>query len=346
MALLWCDSFSHYATADVPKKYPVLRESTSTIYPTGGRRGGGSCYLGVAASLGGAVASKDEVFIGSACFLGSLTGGLMGCNGSANMGHVGIRTTALGAIEARKLGGQGFSFVWYTGYGSAIGRSADGVIGIGSWYYVEMYCKIHATDGVVVVRVNEVEVLRLENVDTLNTTGGQGATISQAGITGGATHCDFYVCDATGAVNNTFLGEVRVDCHFPTANPTHSDWTPSAAVDNHETVDEPAQNGDTDYNSTGTNDAMDTFEVEHLKNAGGLLHGVQVVVCDTKEDAGSCEVAHVARINSTDYVDATTHAPSAGSYIMFSKMYDKQPDDTNWNETDFNDFEVGYKKVS
>lgn len=42
----------------------------------------------------------------------------------------------------------------------------------------------------------------------------------------GANHFqDLYLCDATGAVNNDFLGDVRIECLIPSADAVNNGWT-------------------------------------------------------------------------------------------------------------------------
>jgi hypothetical protein len=156
---------------------------------------------------------------------------------------------------------------------------------------------------------------------------------------------DLYVLDTSGSLNNDFLGDVRVDAHYPvTPDGTNHAWTPSTGSDNFAMVDEVTPNI-TDYNSTNTPDAVDTFHMEAFKNSGASIKGLQLSLYHSKEDAGACLVAPVTLTHATEYVGDNV-APSESSYLYNRTCQDANPySGVGWSESEFNVVEVGYKKT-
>jgi len=224
----------------------------------------------------------------------------------------------------------------------AAAATGPGVVHSAEWYYVETKIVAHPTAGSIELRVNGVVQINATNLNTsVDSASNQIRTVTVAVCN---VVDDLYVLDSASDVNNTFLGDVRIDAHFPNQDGFHKAWTPSTGSDHWELVNETAPNT-TDYNSTLDLNAIDTLSCEHLKNAGASLKAVQLNVCVTKDITGPCVMTPLIRVDSTDYPNATTFPPSEGSYEYIHQPYNKQPDGTNWNETDFNNSEFGYKKT-
>jgi hypothetical protein len=153
---------------------------------------------------------------------------------------------------------------------------------------------------------------------------------------------DVYILDSSGTLND-FLGDVRIEAHFPKGPGSSTGWTPSAGANWETTDDQPAPNT-TDYNSTTTLNAADTLDVQNLKNTGGTIQGVQMLLYHKKNDAGGSLVAPVVRVGGSDYVGAD-FAPSDSSWRYERRVYEKDPTGAAWTESSFNAAEFGYKKT-
>lgn len=340
MALLFIDGFDHYATADILKKWTVVN-SAVWISNVGRRAGSGlyvnnnTAYIYKAISPSSATAIVGGAFnISSAGAVPLFIGG-----GPLNYTHIFLEMAANGAINVYR---QGNGLAPYTPQATLLGTTEADVVGFSSWSYIELKVYVHDSNGTVDVRVNGVSKLSLSSQDTAY----NGTTISIAGCGYGAYYYvdDFYICDTSGSTNNDFLGDVCVDAHYPTAEGATHDWTPSTGANNAALIDETAPNT-TDYNSTSTLNAVDTFMIEDLKNTGSNLLGVQLNLCHSKEDAGDCLIAPVSRPVSTD-IPGTDVAPSLSSYVYNTTMYEVNPGNSApWTESAFNATEFGYKKT-
>lgn len=350
MSMQFCDSFSHYATADITKKY--LQNSGGSISATGGRRGQGCLRHGFQGTTTAPVMSgDDEVYVG---FAMKTTGvGQRGpfCGfGDENYGTIIMVCNEDGSVTPYQ------NWAAMLSVNNNVSRSPIGTptapwtLNWDNWYYIEVYLKAHASAGVITLRVNGITIKTWTNLDTRNGMGTASTRITQFAFFAGhmnmdAYFCDLYINDANGSVNNGFLGDVRVDPHFPIEDGTTLEWTPSTGSDHFEMVNEVNPDLGVTYNTTNTLNAIDTLVLEDLKNNGGTIKGVQMVVLDDKTDAGPCTVAPVVRIDGVNYASVDSHAPSETSYVYARKVYDVQPDTTAWNETDFNASEWGYKKT-
>jgi hypothetical protein len=192
--------------------------------------------------------------------------------------------------------------------------------------------------------VNEVLELNLTGLNTHPA--GSTAEIWLIGLRGGSYMNsgrldDLYILDGNGTLND-FLGDVRVEAHYPKGPGNSAGWTPSTGA-NWETTDERPPNA-TDYNYTTTLNAQDTLDVEDLKNAGGAIKGIQMLLYHKKNEAGGCLMAPIVRVGGVDYVGAD-FAPSDSSWRYDRWVHEKDPAGATWTESSFNAAEFGYKKT-
>jgi len=339
MAMLFIDSFDFYTSAEMGKKY--VQNVGGAIGATSGRRGGGGFSSGIVGVL--LPTNSGIVTMGAACYAGCWL-----CFANESQIQLGIIGNGNGGLTIwRTQTGYGnWSSSWtVNGAGYVIGTTRNGIIAAGNWYYIEVEAKLHGSTGHVIIHVNGVnEPTTPDCSSAVNTLQGGTTNILYVGLQVRAD--DFYVLDSSGSINNTFLGDVRVDAHFPmTPAGAHSEWTRSTGADQWATVDETAPNI-TDYNSTPTLNAIDTLTLENLKNSGGTIAAVQTLLYNSKSDAGPCVIAPVLRSGGTDYAGSGV-APSTDSWNYSRTVYDQNPSGpAAWDETAFNALEVGYKKTA
>jgi hypothetical protein len=344
MALLFMDSFDHYAAADVLLKWTGGGISTLT---SPGRLGGSAGRITNAQSngltKGLSAASGTTLVVGfgfrSANFGGSVN--FFGV-GEATALHAGLQANNDGSFSAVRLSASALG-----NPGTVLGTTAPGVISLNTWYHLQVKIVVHDTAGVVEVRLNgaATPVLSVTGVDTRNAATGVATQVvlSYASNAGGGTdYDDLWVCDTTGAAPwNTYLGDCRVDARFPNGAGSTTGWTPTPAVANYQNVDDPTPNGDTDYNSTLTIGATDTFAVQDVAVPGAPLYGVQVSMSAKKSDAGACTLAPmVAGVQGAAVAPATTYTYATVPYAL------NPNGNVPWTEAAFNAAEFGYVRVS
>lgn len=163
------------------------------------------------------------------------------------------------------------------------------------WTYIEIRLLISNTVGEIEVKANGIQVLNETNLDTLGDSGATGFdTIRLLGGDGADDSDiseqwlidDFYALDGTGSANNTFLGPIKVETLFPSAEGTTINFTPSTGTDNSANVDENPKTDDTDYNSSlDTASNKDLFAADNLTSIT-TINAVQVVNQARVEEAG------------------------------------------------------------
>jgi hypothetical protein len=157
---------------------------------------------------------------------------------------------------------------------------------------------------------------------------------------------DYWLCDSLGAVNNDFLGDLRIEARFPDAVGNASGWTNSSgnSTNNFSYVDDPAPTGDTDYVETDTVNAIDTYNHQNLSATSGTINAVTVYKYAKKTDGGACDMAPVVRYGGTDAVGATVALSS--SYKYESQVYEVNPVTAGpWGVAGVNSAEFGHKRL-
>ena len=242
----------------------------------------------------------------------------------------------------------GILFAWRGTTATVLGAPA-GALTANAWNYVEVKVTISDTVGVVAVRLGGASVLNLTAQDTRNA-GNATANIVQLGPGGsmGALslhYDDIYILDATGTVNNDFLGDCKVEQLLPNGAGATTAWTPSAGS-NYTCVDDVPPNGDTDYVSSATAGQTDTYAYGDLSVAtSGTVKAVQATASCRKDDAGARTLALVARPGSTDRVGATQSV--LDTYSMLAQVWDQNPDtSTAWTVAAVNASSFGQRLIS
>lgn len=342
MALLFMDGADHYATADLYNKWTNFwgGGANLSINATAGRRGGGALQ-GLNDSRGPektVTTASDTCIVGFAYKSAALPGGTVEFIhiSDSSVQHITVNITVAGLFEVRR----GATF------GTVLGTSSVGLTA-GIYTYVEVKVKISDTVGTVEIRLNgsATPILNLTGQDTRN---GGTAGWSRVGVAPSINSTgyidDLYIADAAGSLNNDFLGDVRVDAHYPTANGNTGNSTPSTGTDRAATVDETAPNT-TDYNTLTAINDKDTLVLANLIPTGSVIKGIQTSAYALKTDAGAASLALVTRSGGTDYDGASVALATAYNYVNEVRETDPATA-AAWTETNFNALEIGYKRTA
>ena len=340
MALLFMDSFDHYVTADFLEKYAALAGGP-VLTAAAGRRSSAAlvCQYGAYVTTRALAPASPTCLIGVAYKMMVMPGGTATPVLEIRSGGATQLTIALnpaGFLEARR----GLY------YGTLLGTTSVS-ISAGSFVCVEVQVLLHLSAGTVTIRFNGVEVLAVTGVNTCNSgTAGWDSVKLLNEASGAAHYDDLYIADGSGpAPWNGFLGDVRVDARYPTAEGASAQWTPSAGTDNALMVDETAPDDDTTYTATSTVGHTDTHVVQDAPVAGATVYGVQLNLSVKKMDAGACTIAPVVRHSGTNYPGAAV-APGTG-YGYQLAVYPTNPGTSAaWTEAGFNAAEFGYTRTA
>jgi hypothetical protein len=312
MSLRFMDSFSHYATAQLPLKW--FSASSYAGIAAGGRWGSGCLQLGGGSVVWQAASAQPTWTVGVA----------FQCVVAADERPIAILDSGTVQIDVRRDNSTGYLSVTRNGTVLATGATATS---LGLWYYLELQATINSTTGSYTLRINGVTELTATNVNTQAT---GNASANQVRISAGGNYGafyswfdDVYICDGMGSVNNTFLGDVRIQALLPTSDGANHAWTPSSGSDHYPLVNEVPPDGDTSYVGSSTVGQVDEYGMTTIAVSTGTVAGVQTLLYARKDDAGTRTIAPVVREGGTDYVGT---AVSLGtSYAYFPQIYEQDP---------------------
>lgn len=337
--LRFCDSFDHYATADITEKW-TTKTSSPTITASGGRRSTKSLQCPSASSgvtktldaqatwiIGVAVKPNTFPSTGAFALLGVLDAAAAQCD---------VRLKADGTLQI-------------TRNGTVLGTTAF-ALSLGVFCYVEFKVLISDTVGTAEVKVDGSSKLALTSQDTKSTANATANQIYLGDPLGVSNSCsvdfdDLYVCDAAGSTNNTYLGDSRVDACLPSGNGNSSGLTGSDgnSTDNYLLVDDPsAPDDDTTYVEHATVSTKDTYAITDITHTPSSIFGVQICANAKKDDAGTRSIATVTRSGGTD-TDGATQALST-AYLFYREIVEQDPNTSAaWLKAALNSAEFGIK---
>lgn len=224
----------------------------------------------------------------------------------------------------------------------------DYVLPLTTWIYVEVKATIHSSAGSVEVRINQETKLSLTNI---NTSAGGAGVINQVvlGARPGVEsfrkyHDDFYICDNNGALNNDFLGDVKVVRLKPNAAGDNTQFTPLSGA-NYTNVDEAFADGDSSYVSSDTAGNKDLYNVESLASTPASIYGVRATSTLRKNDAGALTARNVLKSGTTT-ANGSAVSPLT-TYAAFWEHYETDPNtSTAWTNSAISSLQVGIERVS
>lgn len=355
MALLFADSFDHYASADLTKKWTSVAVRAPTI--VAGRFGNGLQYSatnfstisdrGATKIFGG---TATTLIVGFAFKYASVvsTQGRLIYLGEAAAHHIGFQVNTSGKIELYSYGT------------SAVVLTSSTILTAGTWYYVEIKMVVaDSPSGSVQLRI-DAGLTEDQTVSGIDTRAAGTPIIDRihVGSTGNladgptVTYIldDLYILDDVdqsiaqpgSPANDDFLGDIRVQALFPAGNGAHSAWVGSDgnSVDNYQLVDEAAP-AIADYVESNVVGDEDTYTYSDLSATAGTVYGVQVLPYAWKSDAGSRQVASVARVSGTEETGPDQTLSTTEQYLPDIRGAD--PSGAQWTIASVNGAQFGVK---
>lgn len=346
MAVQFVDSFDHYQTADLSKKYnDAGGDGADSAVITGVRYRTGCQSLRLHSN--GYVSkilptSVEEMVMGFwwyPNYLGTDLNSIGWANRlvvwSSRIEDFYVGLNQNGTLSAYR------THMW----GPALMGTSVGGVTFQNGQYIEIKYKHSNTDGYVIVRRNGNVILNLSGIDSIgsNQTGGGDPLIASVAlwnvpVNHYAYFDDLYLADLTGGVNDDFLGDVNVVCLHPTGNGAESQWTGSDAdqVDNYALVDEDLLDT-ADYIESDAPGKTDTYPFQQILTGTPLA--VQLNVAVNKTDVGNRFVEGVARVGGVDY----TTSPLAVDLLPYilTEVMDQNPAGGAWDLATVNASEYG-----
>jgi len=224
--------------------------------------------------------------------------------------------------------------------------TAAGAISGAGWNYIEFKIKISDSVGTWDVRVNESSVMSGGPANTDQTGAGRPSHVRFGHVRStDLDYDDLYILDDQGAVNNDFLGDVRVQRLKPNGAGDSSDLTRNTGSTNWEAVDEDGEDGDTSYVESATATERDLYNYEPLAGLVGSVFGVIAKPVLKKSDAGSRTAKLLCSSGGSEDESGTIYP--AGSYVRQAKIFETDPNTSGlWLVDAVNSAQFGIEIVS
>lgn len=333
MAFRWADNFTTYATAQIPRS-GLYGNASASILVGGGRGGNDAITMTLNNAFWKILDNQATWIVGFAVQFTGIGSNRFVTLRDGTSDQVDIRTTAAGELQVTRNGTQ-------------LGITSGFDLALNTWYYIEFKATIHDTTGSFEVRVNGVTetALTASGVDTKNTANAFANRIQlwDNNTAGGVKFSDLYICDGTGSVNNTFIGDVKVIHLLVDGAGNYQQFTPSAST-NPTNVDEGKVDDDTTYNHTATAANKDSYTFGNVGQTGSVK-AVQLMAHIRKDDAGSRTARLLTRIAATDYFGPSESV--LDSYHVISQIRETNPNTAvAWTVGGVDGAEFGLELVS
>lgn len=280
-----------------------------------------------------ASADRDDLMVvGAAVKFSSLANDIF-LLGTLNTGGGGLNHTlriganANGSIRVERYDGS---------TGTTLGTTAAGMLTTGTWYYIELKVRMHASTGTVEVRTNGVTRLTLTSQ---NTAPSGEVTCYYVKLRSQAhTFDDVYILNEQGSSFTDFLGDIVIEATKPNGAGNSAQMTAFGGA----ASDQAALTDASD--TTGLEETTDTEKTtlahSNLTNTTLPVLGVQVWA-RAKIEVAPAAMNLIARSGATETDSAEITLTS--SYAWYQATFATKPGGGAWSASDVDAAEFGIK---
>jgi hypothetical protein len=159
---------------------------------------------------------------------------------------------------------------------------------------------------------------------------------------------DFYMCDPTGAQNNSFLGNTRILSQPPTGDGSDLNWTPSSGTAHWSLVNAyPINYGATEVTATAAGN-QDTYTYPALPGLGNftIMRAMQTAVyCESQGGGGANTIAGLVNIAGTNYPGSAQPTPAVWQRV--ATIFELDPaTGLAWTGPNANGAQFGQKRTA
>lgn len=348
MSLLWVEGFESFGTTNgsapvgLQQKYDnaVLDSAVGTVQA--GRISGhsmrlttGTTYIGKTVS-----ASASTLIVGFGFYMDAHATGeqviLQLWDETNIQGTLAIQTTGLWKYY------RGGTLIGSTG--TLLGTSSGSALVDGTWMYVELKVKIHATTGTVDININGVNTLSLTTQNTDRTSSGIVTGFMFEGSGTSADHTQFddvYVCDNAGSINNAMLGPQVVRMLLPSSDAGTNQFTPDSGSTHYNRLTENPQDTTT-YLADSTTGDRELFGVSGLNI--GSVNGLQINAVAAITDATVYSIKNSTHTSGGTDTDQSGATIADTNYQTVSNVLETNPQTSSqWVVSEVNSTQFGFK---
>ena len=347
MSMLFIDSFDHYITVDLIKKYDLASGATiETATPRNGLQ-----YAQFTTGSGNLI----KIFPSNTIWImgiGIRTLGTM--SGSQDHDIFEIADETEDSVNDTQLS---FQYNFDKKFRVVRGNEVSGVqLAISDstfdiddgWHYIEFQCIINNTTGSFSAQFDGVTIAGLTQTSQ-NTRNGSNdlanTIILRPVVAGGITDClydDYYIANGVAPGVQAMLGDMKIDALFPKADGNYEEFTPSSGTDAFVLVNINPPDDDTSYVESNTANQKNSFDMDDSGNF--VIHGVQHILDIRKTASNVRKVQHLARISGSDHKG--TSIRMGETFNMKTKMWETNPKTgSQWIAGEVNGSEFGMEVI-
>ncbi len=354
MTLRFIDSFDHYVT--ITDKWTA---ASGGAIEAGGRNGtqcvrlgdcggGAPCWIRLTVPGG----AKSELIFGAAFKAAAIAGtsgrifmGFKDSTGGFDNVQFGVAMNPANGHLQAVLGNDTFGGLSRQFDPHIVVAEGTTVLIAGAYFYLEIRVLFGAA-GSYTLKINEVVELTAAGVNTKFTAQSSADVVylQSNGSDPGFRFDDLYVIDTLGAVNNTYLGDVRVEALYPSADGFHGEWTPNAGVVHFNRVNEHPADEDSTYEFAAVAGLRDSFAFTDLSVGSAAIKGIQYLHRPRVESPGARSVNAFYRTGAIDFDDATALSLTTSYIYPIGDIVELNPaTGLAWTFAEINAAEWGFR---
>lgn len=316
MALKWVEGFESYSNLVnfLQFRYPIFNVPSASFQP--GRAIGNALQVNGTQFVTPTFTNHDVWTVGFAFKNVNLA------TANINMPLVDIRDLNTSQIT---LWFNPFTKIFGAMRGATVLCTGTFAITTGAWYYIEIQGYINAV-GTVQIHVNTIIDSTFAG-NTLTTANAYANNIgfrgpAAVGIGGSYQIDDFYINDGSTALNNTYLGDMKVEPVNVIKAGFYTTWGVNVVnTPNFECVQ---VLNDGLYTQSNTPTQMDSFECSSLNKITGSIAGVSCNYWARNTDSTTHAIKSLVRIAGVDYLSAATTINDT-AFKEFSIIWEQDP---------------------
>jgi len=351
MALLFVDSFDHYATADLPGKYSATGGATIISSVTREPRNGPQCcrfLVAGSSNLSKKFLAHTTWIMGIGIKLDADVGGSLDHDIFQVIDHT-ESTVSDTQVSLQYNFDKKFRVVRGSEIVGTVLATSDGTFDLDDgWHFIEFKCVINNTIGSFDAQLDGVQIQGIETtgVDTRNGANDLANGITIRPVIGVNSEClfdDLYIANGAPPGIIDFLGDIKIDALFPRADGNYEEFTPSSGTDAFALVNTFPPDADTTYVEENTDVKKSSFLMDTAGNFA--IKGVQETLYIRKTDVNRRKIKHLTRIGGADHKGPDVRMGE--TFNMKTKMWETSPKTgSQWTAGEVNGSEFGMEVAS
>ena len=331
MTLLWQYGFDLYnVVGDLNLAY--YSYGPGSFSTTGGRFGGGG-WSSTGYGITRAIPANAEIWSSFAMETSAFGTGANIVAGFSSAGGIEGLVTYQPASGTWTL--------WRGGENTSLG-SATYMLPSGTWHWIDIHFKMHATAGVFELWIDETQVLNLTAQDTIQNSGQTTLAAAYLGDGVGGGGLVMTVDDWFIYTPGSRYGDSRIETLVPTSDATPNNGTPSTGTTHYNLVNEAGFNTTNYVTMPNTSGDKEVYGHGALVNTPPTVHAVAVKLVSQKSDAGAYSLEPLVVSSSTEG-DGSAQALTT-SWGIQTAIFEQDPHTSAaWAYSAVNSASIGYR---